>query len=240
MKKIFLLFFLMLTACAPALPTPPPASPPAIWQVQVTPGLGWLTSHFNRCAAEQPAINLVVLERSAPSLDLASADILLRWGAPPSLSAPAVILGDDELVFIVHPSNPLSQLSLADLGALLSGKTTTWEKLAPAAAKDLVKVFAYPSGEDLQLVLEKALPDLPTNRETGWLSPDPAAVRQAVASTPTALGFIPRRWLDSSVKTLVITDLPAASLRQPVIAITPKSPTETQKAWLACLQTAFK
>lgn len=240
MKHITFFLLVFLTACTPALPTPPPLTPPAVWQVQLTPSLAWLTPAINRCAAEQPAINLVLLERPTPSLDMAAADILLRWGAPASLAAPAVILGEDDLIFIVHPSNPLTQLTTADLTSLLAGKTTTWEKLAPGAAKDTLKVYFYPTGEDPQQVLEKALPDLPTNRETGWLSPDPAAVRQAVAASPTALGFIPRRWLDSSVKAISINGLPASALRQPVLAITPKTPSDAQKAWLTCLQTVFK
>lgn len=240
MKRLFLLLFFVLGACTPALPTPPPAAPPATWQVQVTPSLAWLAPHINRCAAEQPAVNLVLLERPTPSLDLTSADILLRWGAPASLASPAVVLGEDELVFIVHPTNPLTQLALVDLRALLGGKITTWETLAPAATKDPLKVYFFPAGEDAQQALVNALPDLSTNRETGWLAPDPAAVRQTVASTPSAIGYIPHRWLDASIKALSISGLSATSLRQPVLAITRATPTEAQKTWLACLQTAFK
>lgn len=229
-----------LTACAPALPTPPPAAPPTLWQVQASPALAWLTPHINRCAVEQPGFNMVLLERPTAALDLSTADIILRWGAPAAMAAPAIILGEDELVFIVHPSNPLNQLSAADLTSLLTGKTAAWDKLSPGASKDPLKVYFYPAGEDLQLVVDKAFRDLAINRETGWLAPDPAAVRQVVAASPTALGFIPRRWLDSSIKMLSITGLTASSLRQPVLAISPKPPTEAQKAWLACLQTAFK
>jgi hypothetical protein len=240
MKNLTFFLLVFLTACAPALPTPPQAAPPTFWQVQVTPALAWLVPTINRCAAEQPAVNLVLLERPTSALDLASADIILRWGAPSALAAPAAILGEDELVFIVHPTNPLNQLSAADLASLLTGKTTTWEKLSPGAAKDPLKVFFYPAGEDPQQVLEKNLPDLTPNRETGWLAPDPAAARQAVAANPTALGFIPRRWLDASVKALAISGLTASTLRQPILAITPKAQTDSQKAWLTCLQTAFK
>lgn len=240
MNRIALLLTVMLAACTPALPTPPPITPPAPWQVQTTAALAWLTPTLNRCAAEQPAVNLVLLERPTSALDQAAADIILRWGAPAQLTAPAVILGEDDMVFIVHPSNPLTQLTLADLTSLLTGKTATLEKLAPGAAKDPLKVFFYPAGEEPQLVLEKALPGLPPNRETGWLAPDPAAVRQAVSASATALGFIPRRWVDASVKTLAISGLTTSTLRQPVLAITSKTATDVQKTWLACLQTAFK
>ncbi len=240
MKKSLILVALLLTACTSALPTPAPISSPVIWQVQGTPTLNWLAADFNRCAQQQTGINIVYLQRPAPSLDPSAAEFILRWGAPSGLTSPASIIGEDELVFIVHPSNPLSQLSQSDLRALLSGKITTWDKLPPATIKETIKVYTYAAGEDIQQVLESTLPNLPVNRETGWLAPDPASVRQAVAASPVALGYIPKRWLDSSVKTVNITDLPAASLRQPLLAITRAQPGDAQKIFLQCLSEAVR
>jgi hypothetical protein len=61
-------------------------------------------------------------------------------------------------------------------------------------------------------------------------------MRAAVAADPGAIGFIPSRWLDSTVRSLTITNLDPATLSFPVLALTPTAPTGAQRTWLACLQ----
>lgn len=240
MKKIIFLLALILTACTSPLPSPPPPVTPTLWQVQYTPTLGWILPSLTHCAQEQPGIHLVIHERPAPALEGKKADFALRWGAPASLIGSATILGEDELVFITHPANPITQVTQSELRNLLAGKITAWSQLQPSAPGETIKVYAYGSGEDIQNILELTLPNLPTNRETGWLAPDPAAVRQVVASTHSAFGYIPKRWLNATVKSIKVTDLPTASLRQPVLALTTTEPTGLQKNWLLCLQAALR
>lgn len=240
MKPTLILLTLLLTACSTALPTPAAPANPLIWQVQGTASLGWLNPALQACALKQPEVNLVYLQRPAPSLDLNAARIALRWGAPASLTSPAVLLGEDELIFIAHPGNPITQLSVTELLNLLNGKIASWEKLSPTASKEPLKVFTYAAGEDIQQVLEAALPGLQVNRETGWLAPDPASARQAVAESPAAFSYIPKRWLNATVKAVTITDLTPARLRQPLLAITASQPGEAETIFLQCLSEAAR
>jgi hypothetical protein len=61
-------------------------------------------------------------------------------------------------------------------------------------------------------------------------------MRQAVAADPSAIGYLPRRWVDSSLRPLSIDGISETSLRQPILAVTQTTPQGAQKEWLLCLQ----
>jgi hypothetical protein len=71
------------------------------------------------------------------------------------------------------------------------------------------------------------------------LAPSPIAMLQAIREDPQAIGFIPRRALDSSVKTLEIPDVPLEILTHPILVLTPAEPTGALKSILLCLQEAM-
>lgn len=231
--RLLMLAGVLLAACQPAAATPIPTQ--AVIELQLTPALGWLGAPLNACAAE---LNVAVItdEKPAPALDL-TGGVALRWGAPQPLNSYAAELGADELVVIVNPANRLSGITRKDLRSLVQGRTAAWRELFKddTLPAETVQVWVYPAGEDTAAVVERLLGQAVSNR-AAWLAPDPAAARQAVAADPGAIGFLPRRWLDSSVRAVPLTDVPADLQRAPILALSPAEPTGLTRDVLVCVQ----
>ena len=239
-SRISILFaaVVLLSACQPEIQTAPPLPTVTIWQVQYTPATAWLAPAFQTCAAEQPRVNLVVSEHPAQALEVQSADFTFAWGErtnPPPFTA---VIAMDPLAVVVHPSNPISKLTMDEIQNIFSGKEDSWAQIIQSNCascgtdfKGPVKAYVYaPTGE-----MQLAAPWITSGSET-ILAPNPAAVVAAVGSEPNSIGFVPARWLGSSIKQIEITGAEASALRRPVLAMAPVEPQGAKRAWLACLQ----
>ena len=215
--------------------TPPVIVPtPQFWRVQYTPALGWMAPEFNLCIRQQPGYALVVFEKPASSLDITQAEITLRLGAASGESGYPAELGSDDLVFVVNPQNPLQELTGNQVRDIFSGSSRAWSKYSKGDANP-IQVWTYPQGNEIRQYFEDSLSPILLN-QIAHLAPDPAAMQQAVAADPSAIGYLPAHWVDSSVRQLSIPDLSAPSLRLPILAITQTEPQGAQKEWLLCLQ----
>jgi hypothetical protein len=234
-KLIFVITF--LTACMPATPQPLPT--PQLWQVQSTPTLRWIGPALNLCTRQQPGIALSIDERPAQALNPAQADFTLRWGAPDTLNSYAVDIGTDELVVIVHPDNPVDSLDISEIKAIFTGKTQSWSAFIKGNS-GRIQVWTEAYGSDVQQIFQSNLLQQPLTNPFAHLAPDPIAMRQSVGSDLTAIGYLPRRWLDSTVHAIQIKGIPAAILRQPILVMRETGPQGAQKDWLLCLQESIK
>lgn len=228
-----LLASLLITSCGPGL-TPAPLSTPRVLAVQVTPSLQPLADRFQACALRLANTGLVVLETTAPSLDLNRAPLALRWGGSPPGQEYAAVLGQEDLVIVANPHNPVQNLSLDNLQSIYSGRLTAWTGFTQAGP---VQPWAYPAGDDIQQIFQQAvLRGDPFSYRAASTAPDPKAMREAVSDSPSAIGFLPRRWLDSTVKALSIDGLDPADMRHPILVLSKSEPKDPEKAWLICLQ----
>lgn len=226
-----LVALVILTACGSSLTTQ--AQPtPVVFTIQHTPALNVLRDDMNACMNNLPGAGLVVDERSAPNLVPGESAAALRWdvqGEPPTFSA---VIGQEELIVVAHPQNPRDSISLADLQSIYTGALREWPE-----ADTSVAPYAYPAGDDVQLVFESvilsgaSMPDRIT-----YTAPDPAAVIEAVAADPLALGFVPRRWLSNGVKELAVEGIEPGRLIRPLVAFAESEPDGPARDWLLCLQ----
>lgn len=221
----------VLAACGPSL-TPQPQPSPVVFTIQHTPALNVLREDMNACMNGLPGAGLVVDEQSAPNLVPGESAAALRWdvqGQPPTFSS---VIGQEELVVVAHPENPRDSITLADLQSIYTGGLREWPE--PGS---LVVPFAYPAGDDVQLVFESivlaggAVPERVT-----YTAPDPAAVIEAVADDPNAVGFVPRRWLSEGVKGLSVEGIEPERLIRPLVALAESEPSGPARDWLLCLQ----
>lgn len=221
----------LVSACQ-ANPTLESQPTPQVLTVQVTPALQSMSDTFRRCTQAQPNTGLVLLDTPAASIDLDRAPLALRWGAGASLPGSAAVVGQEELVIVVNPQNPAERISLADLQAIYHGTLRAW----PGQTSE-IQPWAYASGEDIQSIFEAVvLGGSALSNRTASTAPDPAAVREAVAGNPAAIGFLPKRWVDKSIKVLPLDGMDPANLRQPILALSKSEPKGLEKAWLICLQ----
>lgn len=231
---IALLSAALAGGCRPAL-EPSPLPTPAALEVQITPALQAMGDRFRNCALELPNTGLVLLKTPADSIDLERTEIALRWGAGSAAFEYAAVIGEESLVIVTHPENPLQEISLDDLRAMYTGGLREWPE--PAGSGE-IEPWAYPAGDDVQEVFEKVVLGEPLAAGATWLAPDPGAMREAVSGSRAAVGFLPQSWLDESVKPLAVTGIAAERLRQPLLALSKLEPTGPEKAWLICLQQA--
>ncbi len=224
---------LTLSACVAPTSTPAPTSEPVWLKVQYPASLGSLSADFNACVPE--GVGLVVQEGSGLAFADTEADLLLGWAAPESILGYAAQLGSEEMVVVVHPDNPIGSLDGEDLRLIYSGQLTDWDFLGQAPLA--LQAWALPPASEAWALFVEGVFDATTTLGRGiGVAPSPRTLREAVAADPGAIGVLPRRWVDSSVRIVPISDLPEGALAHPILAFSASEPLGPARAWLACLQ----
>lgn len=224
------LLALLLAGCSPA-GTPAAAPTPQIVPLAITSTLKYVQPTLTECAAEQPGVGLVVQESATSALDYST--LTLRWGALgledriASGELLAYQVGLDALALVTHPENPLREISLDSLRAVYQGQGDPNAALQP---------YQYPPSEDSAQVVAASLAAGDALENTTWLAPDPAALREVIATTPQAIGALPRGWLDGSVQPVIVTGIDEAAWQVPILAITDQPLTPAEHTLLGCLQ----
>jgi phosphate transport system substrate-binding protein len=106
----------------------------------------------------------------------------------------------DSIVPVVHPSNPCSNLTLAQLKAIYKGEVKNWKDLGGPDRKIVVVSRDTSSGtyevwEEKIMKKERVYPGALLQASNG-------AVVQAVSNNKNAIGYIGLGYLDTSVKAL--------------------------------------
>ncbi len=240
--SVVILAAALLCACQPEIQTAPPVPTVSIWQVQYTPATAWLAPHFQACAAGKNEANLVVSEHAAQALDVQNADFSFEWGERSDPPAFAAIIGQDQLAVVVNPSNPITSLTLAEIQGVFSGKEASWSRLVKADCATCgsefevpIQVYVYAPSSEMQLAADwiSAGPE-------SILAPDAEAVIAAISKEQFSIGFVPARWINSSVKKVEIAGAGPDLLNRPVLAMAPAEPQGGKRAWLLCLQDRIK
>jgi hypothetical protein len=182
---------LLLAACQPAeLPPAEPQPTPQVLTLTFPPALRWLEPAFNACALEEPVLSVLVVDETE------AADVNLYWGEPDAGAGEVFLLGEDRLVLVSNQANPASGLSLREAQDMFTGSTDTWANSEP------LTVYVLPEGHVVQVAFEAALGRAIPKSVAIQVAPSLEAMRQYVADDPTALGVLPRSWLNEEVKVL--------------------------------------
>lgn len=228
LTAVCLLALTCLTACSPSTPT----VAPQVISVQYTFSTRPKLANLYDCAAGLPGTILQTEERHGSFLDPLSADLILRLGAPPRLDTPAYALGADELIFIIHPSNPIVSLTSEQVSGLFGGRIRNWSQIGGADAP--VEIWAYAEGEDIQQALQAAFLDNAPLTPLARLVSSPEEMSAGVASHPAAIGFLPGGLLSGSVRPITLEGRTNPLL--PALALVREEPQGRLRALLACLQ----
>lgn len=111
-----------------------------------------------------------------------------------------VVVARDAIAIVVHPTNPLSNLSLDQVRDLYGGTLASWRSLGGPPRP--VTLITREEGSGTRAAFE-SLVMRGTTIATGALVQDSTgAVRQMVSSDPAAIGYISLGLVDSSVKAL--------------------------------------
>ncbi len=217
---LLLLTLMLLASCQPVEPPPSvePQPTPGMIALASPPALRWLAPTFNVCAAETAVSVLIVDEADAP-------DVSLYWGEPQDAASELFQFGEDAITLIAHPTSPAVGLSLGETQEMFTGAVDVWPNGDP------LTVYVLPSGHPVQEVFESALGRSIPKSVDIQVAPSLEAMQQYVADDPTAMGILPRSWLNDEVKALDWE----AEASQPILA---SFRSERSEAFIRCVQRA--
>ncbi len=178
---------LVLILCASCARTPIPTAPPEMLTISgssaMAPLLTRLAARFQQV---HPSI-VVTIDRRDSALGLA--DVVSGRAALGAVSAAppegmwAAPIAVDGIAIIVHPDNPLTNLTLEQLQEVFSGRVWQWHELDVMVAGDEIQVVSREDGSGTRLSFEVLAmrKDLLVPKDLPVLS-DPTAGDQSPAS----------------------------------------------------------
>jgi phosphate transport system substrate-binding protein len=127
-------------------------------------------------------------------------------------------IGEAQVAFVVHPSNGVKSLTLAQLTDILSGKVTKWSEVG-GADQPIIVVVAMP-GDGVRSTAEGKLLGGASIKGQLREVPNAPQIGQVVAQLPPALGVMATASAGSGVSALK-TD---QTVGQPLILVTMGDP----------------
>jgi phosphate transport system substrate-binding protein len=138
-------------------------------------------------AAQQGAANLGASSRELVPAEKNLHEIAIAW---------------DGIAVIVHPSNPLKNLSLKQLRQLFQGQITNWQDLGlPPHAIDLI---TREEGSGTREAFEHMVMGKTEFTSSALVQDSNGSVREIVAGDPYSLGYISAGLVDERVKAVAI------------------------------------
>ncbi|HNY66973.1 MAG TPA: PstS family phosphate ABC transporter substrate-binding protein [Deltaproteobacteria bacterium] len=112
------------------------------------------------------------------------------------------VIAMDGIAVVVHPSNPVSRLTRAQVKAIYTGRISDWSEIGGRKARIVVVSRDSSSGtfeafEELALDKARVRPDALTSASN-------QTIAQIVAQTPGAIGYVGLVYLTKKVKTVEI------------------------------------
>ena len=163
--------------------------------------------------AKNPDVNIVIQGGgSAVGIKAANDGIVDIGAASRELTAadPTLVkhlLARDGIAIITHPSNPVTNLTMAQIIAIFSGNVTNWSQVGgPNKAIDVV---AREEGSGTRTAFQDLVMGKALIKADAILQSSNGALKTAVSGDPQAVGFLSLGYIGSSVKALTINGVAA-------------------------------
>jgi len=111
-----------------------------------------------------------------------------------------IALAVDMIVPVVHPSNKVKEITMAQLKAIYDGSITNWKQLG-GKDENIVVISRDTSSGTYEIWHEKVMKKTDV-RKDALLQASNGAIISAVAGNPKALGYVGYGYIDSSVHAL--------------------------------------
>ena len=216
-----------ITACA--TPTPIP-------EEKVRVGVTASTLMFAKTITDRSLTRStrfeIVVESSSSALLAEAAQEKIGVGITLYLPENSILwatpLGEESIAVIVHPSNTLSNITLAQLQDIYGGRSNEWS----AASRE--------EGDDSRIIFDsKALRGVKPALTTA-LAPSPEAMIKFVSANQKGVGYVPLSWVNNTVKTISLDGTPPTTnnypLRALIVAVAKQEPSGRTREWLGDVQ----
>jgi hypothetical protein len=228
---------------APALPTQPTPTLLLVGLSSSAAPIAELVS--GQFGGAQAALSFISGNETTLFADLEAGalDALLVHALPPGSEHWFNPVALDGLAMIVHPDNPVRELSRAQVQSLFSGGNSSWAAVG-GPDRPLFPIGHEPGAGARRLLIERIMAEQRPAINT-LVQPDNEAMLAAVAAEPGALGYTMIGALDERVAAVTIdgvapTPNNAGSqnypLAVPLYFVSPEEPQGELRAFLAWLQ----
>ena len=114
----------------------------------------------------------------------------------------ATVIARDGIAIIVHPSNPLSEITMAQLRDIYTGKISNWKDVGGKSGRIVVISRDVASGT-FEVFKKLVLKGAKTRADALMLASN-KAVATTVEKTPGAIGYVGLGYVSSKVKALTV------------------------------------
>lgn len=223
-----LVLALLIAACSGAA-TPTPESPVRIGAT--ASALPFLREATDRSLTGSTPFEIAVAASNSDLLAKVagdSVDVGLTLYLPENSILWAAPLGEEQIAVVVNPANTTEDLSLLQVQDIFAGRTGAW---TVAVGED---------GDDTRIVFEAMALRGVKPALTAVVMPTPEAMLKFVAGTPNGIGYLPLRWVDDSVRAVMIDGRPPTAddyeLKVLILAVAKAEPTGAVREWLGRVQ----
>jgi phosphate transport system substrate-binding protein len=145
----------------------------------------------------------------------------------------------DGIAVIVHPSNPVADLSVAQIKQIFTGRLTNWRDLGQAPRE--IDAINREEGSGTREAFEHLVMGQTEVSPAAMVQDSNGAVREIVAGDPNAIGYISAGLVDNRVKAVTIEGvLPTPEniknqsykLRRRFLLVSREAPTSTCKQFV--------
>ncbi len=114
-----------------------------------------------------------------------------------------VVVGFDALVVIIHPSNPVNQLTREQIERIFTGEIKNWKEVGGADAQ--IVVYSRESSSGTYEFFKEHVMDKKNYATTVLNMPATGAIVQSVSQTKGAIGYVGLAYLTDGVKALAVS-----------------------------------
>ena len=125
------------------------------------------------------------------------------------------VIAHDVLAVVVHPSNPISNISMKQLKDVLAGKITNWKELGAPCDKK-IQLINDSSGNGTRAAIEELVMGKSKEKKLlgtpitlmSVVTNSSSEMKGNIANFKYGLGYLPFSYLDSTVKALYVDNIP--------------------------------
>jgi len=118
-----------------------------------------------------------------------------------------IIVGIDMLCPVIHPSNPVKDLTLVQLKGIYDGSITNWKQIG-GGDQNIVVISRDTSSGTYESWNEKVMKKSDVRRDA-LLQASNGAVVSSVAENPRAIGYIGYGYINDSIKSITVNNIEA-------------------------------
>lgn len=165
-----------------------------------------LESLINAYEEENPNVQVYLVRSNrsevVAALEAGEVDAALLLGRLDAQGLFQTVVGQESLALIVHPGNPIADMSVDQARAVLTGRIADWSLLGGPSQpiETIIESDGSPARMSMDALVLGGLEPAPSSR----LAADSDTLLDLVAGTPSAVGWLPSSQLDQRVHSVAI------------------------------------